>query len=42
MDYAFQFIVENGGISKEGEYPYTASDNECDLTKVMKKVIANE
>ncbi|KAF8399855.1 hypothetical protein HHK36_015726 [Tetracentron sinense] len=33
MDYAFQFIVENGGISKEGDYPYTASDNQCNLTK---------
>nr|DAD30667.1 TPA_asm: hypothetical protein HUJ06_009518 [Nelumbo nucifera] len=33
MDYAFQFIVENGGISSEGDYPYTATDNQCDLTK---------
>ncbi|XP_010250858.1 PREDICTED: cysteine proteinase COT44 [Nelumbo nucifera] len=33
MDYAFQFIAENGGISSEDDYPYTATDNKCDLTK---------
>ncbi|XP_042497213.1 cysteine proteinase COT44-like [Macadamia integrifolia] len=33
MDYAFQFIVENGGISWESDYPYTASDNICNITK---------
>ncbi|KAF6156878.1 hypothetical protein GIB67_000418 [Kingdonia uniflora] len=33
MDYAFQFIVENGGISSEGDYPYTERDNKCDITK---------
>lgn len=42
MDYAFQFIVENGGINREDDYPYTASENQCDLTKVMKQVLANE
>ncbi|XP_043706564.1 zingipain-2-like [Telopea speciosissima] len=33
MDYAFQFIVENGGISSDSDYPYTASDNRCNITK---------
>ncbi|XP_077229276.1 cysteine proteinase COT44-like [Tasmannia lanceolata] len=33
MDYAFQFIVENGGITSEANYSYTATDNRCDLTK---------
>ncbi|XP_068665992.1 vignain-like [Aristolochia californica] len=33
MDEAFQFIVENGGISSEAEYPYTGTDNQCDPAK---------
>ncbi|KAK9117455.1 hypothetical protein Sjap_016402 [Stephania japonica] len=33
MDYAYQFIVDNGGISSERDYPYTASDNKCNLKK---------
>ncbi|OVA20482.1 Peptidase C1A [Macleaya cordata] len=40
MDYAFQFIVENGGISSEGDYPYTASDNECNLKKKNSPTVA--
>ncbi|XP_058093781.1 cysteine proteinase COT44-like [Magnolia sinica] len=39
MDYAFQFIVENGGISSERDYPYTATDNQCDLTKKKSGVV---
>lgn len=38
MDYAFQFIVENGGITSERNYPYTESDNQCDLKKVMEQI----
>lgn len=34
MDNAFQFIVENGGISAESDYPYTATDGQCNATKV--------
>ncbi|KAI3933463.1 hypothetical protein MKX01_022042 [Papaver californicum] len=40
MNYAFQFIVENGGISSEGDYPYTASDNECDFKVKNSPVVA--
>ncbi|KAI3930068.1 hypothetical protein MKW92_009967 [Papaver armeniacum] len=32
-DYAFQFMVENGGIDTEEDYPYNAKDNECDVNK---------
>ncbi|KAF5191686.1 Cysteine protease [Thalictrum thalictroides] len=34
MDYAFQFIVENGGISSEARYPYNANDNQCEIERV--------
>lgn len=34
MDYAFDFIIQNGGIDTEEDYPYTARDNTCDPNKV--------
>ncbi|KAI3833150.1 hypothetical protein MKW92_031547 [Papaver armeniacum] len=40
MNYAFQFIVENGGISSEADYPYTASDNDCDFKVKNSPVVA--
>uniref|UniRef100_A0ACD5X1Z6 Uncharacterized protein n=1 Tax=Avena sativa TaxID=4498 RepID=A0ACD5X1Z6_AVESA len=33
MDYAFQFIHKNGGITTEANYPYQGVQNTCDLTK---------
>ncbi|MQJ93322.1 hypothetical protein EI018_25210, partial [Escherichia coli] len=30
MDYAFQFIINNGGIDSEEDYPYTGKDGKCD------------
>ncbi|KAJ0968119.1 hypothetical protein J5N97_025036 [Dioscorea zingiberensis] len=39
MDNAFKFIVKNGGITTEENYPYTASDGTCknqELSKVAK------
>ncbi|XP_031494570.1 cysteine proteinase RD21A-like [Nymphaea colorata] len=30
MDYAFQFIINNGGIDTEDDYPYKARDGSCD------------
>lgn len=34
MDYAFDFIVQNGGIDTEDDYPYRARDNTCDTNRV--------
>ena len=34
MDAAFQFIVENGGITSEDDYPYEGNDyGTCDTSK---------
>nr|AAB37233.1 cysteine proteinase [Phalaenopsis sp. SM9108] len=33
MDYAFDFIKKNGGISSEAEYPYAAEDSYCATEK---------
>ncbi|KAE8672588.1 Cysteine proteinase RD21a [Hibiscus syriacus] len=38
MDYAFQFIIDNGGIDSEKDYPYLGADNQCDPTRVSSKV----
>ena len=36
MDYAFSFIIRNGGLHKEEEYPYIMSEGTCDEKKVFK------
>jgi hypothetical protein len=35
MDYAFEFIITNGGIDTEQDYPYTGFNGRCNFTKVM-------
>jgi hypothetical protein len=35
MDYAFEFIIANGGIDTEQDYPYTGFNGRCNFTKVM-------
>lgn len=34
MDYAFEFIVNNGGIDTESDYPYKGVDTVCDPVRV--------
>jgi hypothetical protein len=34
MDYAFEFIINNGGIDSEEDYPYKGRDTRCDANKV--------
>ncbi|KAA8528502.1 hypothetical protein F0562_035857 [Nyssa sinensis] len=40
MDYAFQFIINNGGIDSEEDYPYNARDGKCDQYRKNAKVVA--
>uniref|UniRef100_A0A5B7BLW0 Actinidain n=1 Tax=Davidia involucrata TaxID=16924 RepID=A0A5B7BLW0_DAVIN len=39
MDYAFQFIINNGGIDTEEDYPYNARDGRCDQLRKNAKVV---
>merc|ERR1719183_1623631 len=38
MDYAFDFIVKNGGLDSENDYPYTATQQMCKLRKEKRDI----
>ncbi|NP_001290530.1 oryzain alpha chain precursor [Elaeis guineensis] len=40
MDYGFEFIINNGGIDTEEDYPYTARDGKCDQYRKNAKVVS--
>ncbi|EEF35240.1 cysteine protease, putative [Ricinus communis] len=39
VDNAFQFIINNGGIDTDKDYPYQAVDGKRDMTKVLQVYI---
>ncbi|WJX89600.1 cathepsin L [Trifolium repens] len=39
MDYAFEFIIGNGGIDTDQDYPYKGFEGRCDPTRKNAKVV---
>ncbi|EEE64302.1 hypothetical protein OsJ_19139 [Oryza sativa Japonica Group] len=39
MDYAYKFVVKNGGIDTEADYPYRETDGTCNKNKLKRRVV---
>ena len=39
MDFAFSFIIRNGGLDTEKDYKYKAADGVCNINKEKKHVV---
>ncbi|KAH6796842.1 Granulin repeat cysteine protease family protein [Perilla frutescens var. hirtella] len=39
MDYAFEFIISNGGMDTEDDYPYRGVDGKCDINRKNAKIV---
>lgn len=41
MDYAFKFVIKNGGIDTEEDYPFRGVDGTCNKNKVTHEAVEN-
>ncbi|KAK8916138.1 Oryzain alpha chain [Platanthera zijinensis] len=40
MDYAFEFIINNGGVDTEADYPYKGIEGQCDINKIDARAVS--